>query len=627
MASNLEEINEANSSHNDSIGLSGDEEEGEEEEDEESNKIILELREKVLRLEKMNSDLKEKINDLKKNKIENDSIMRKLTSVGNRRKIDIRSGSGNIQNNLKMAELIKEKDDLQEMNEKMLDLLTEKEIENEDLQQKFDNYKLEVKMENDKNLEKIQNLENKIELLENSKDGTTTMIDIDEIIKEYDKSKDKYKQQINELTKSEEELKSKLDLKERSIEKLNESIRKLELEKFKLVRANTTKEKIKEKEGFEIEKLKTEIDKYKREISILEDKLQVEKENSEKLAAAHKEEMENHQKKLEAEENNAKTMKEEQLKEINSLKVEITKISKDLDTYTKKAEVAEKRLDDEKQKNFMIQNKLDKKGKELQEMNEYTKKLLKNKDNLLTQYEKKIEEITKDKNDLLSQNKILLEKIKKKESGEINPENKEEGKEEEKNENEEKGKDIQQYIHENKILSEEVKSLKSQLEDRVKDLIELDTYEKELVRLRAQNDTLIKDNKEMKDKLIQMKKKEESEEVEVGFKRQRSKGITYKNSSNNNVRKTVTLRYNNKNNLNALNFQKQLNALKKIKEEEQKNYEERINKNQIEMARLKVKTLNLEYKYDELNVKYKNLVKAITEECNKKGIKLCLYIN
>ena len=367
MASNLEEINEANSSHNDSIGLSGDEEEGEEEEDEESNKIILELREKVLRLEKMNSDLKEKINDLKKNKIENDSIMRKLTSVGNRRKIDIHSGSGNIQNNLKMAELIKEKDDLQEMNEKMLDLLTEKEIENEDLQQKFDNYKLEVKMENDKNLEKIQNLENKIELLENSKDGTTTMIDIDEIIKEYDKSKDKYKQQINELTKSEEELKSKLDLKERSIEKLNESIRKLELEKFKLVRANTTKEKIKEKEGFEIEKLKTEIDKYKREISILEDKLQVEKENSEKLAAANKEEMENHQKKLEAEENNAKTMKEEQLKEINSLKVEITKISKDLDTYTKKSEVAEKRLDDEKQKNFMIQNKLDK--KELSEIN------------------------------------------------------------------------------------------------------------------------------------------------------------------------------------------------------------------------------------------------------------------
>ena len=265
----------------------------------------------------------------------------------------------------------------------------------------------------------------------------------------------------------------------------------------------------------------------------------------------------------------------------------------------------------------MMQNKLDKKGKELQEMNEYTKKLLKNKDNLLNQYESKIEEITRDKNDLINQNKQLLEKIKKKENGEINPENKEEQKE--------TGNDTQNYIHENKILSEEIKSLKEQLENRVKDLIELDTYEKEIVRLKAKNETLLKDNKELKDKLSQVKKIEENGEVEV-FRRQRSKGISFKNYSNNNVRKTVTLKYSNKN-LNVLNFQKQLNALKKIKEEEQKNYEDRINKNQIELARLKVKTLNLEYKYDELNVKYKNLIKAITEECNKKGIKLCIYIN
>ena len=616
MASNLEEINEINNSADESIELSGEEEE--EEENEGSKKVISELKEKVMRLEKINNDLKEKNNDLKKNKIENDTIMRKLTSVGNRRKISIHSSSGNIQNDLKMAELIKEKDDLQEINEKMLDLLTEKEIENEDLQQKFENYKLEVKSENDKNLEKIQNLENKIEILESS-NGGGAMFDIDEIIKEYDKSKEKYKQQINELTKSEEDLKAKLELKERTIEKLNEGFQKLELEKFKLVRQKTQKERIKEKEGFEIEKLKNEIDKYKRDISILENNLQAEKENSEKLSKSHKEELQNYQKKLETEENNVKAIKEEKLKEINSLKTEISKISKDLNTYTKKAEVAEKRLDDEKQKNFMIQNKLDKKGKELQDMNEYTKKLLKNKDNLLNQYEKKLEEITKDKNDLILQNKQLLEKIKKKESGEINPENKEEeGKEEE-------GKDIQHYIHENKILSEEVKSLKDQLEYRVKVLIELDTYEKENVKLRAQNETLIKDNKELKDKLEQ-KKKEENEDMDFFKQRQVSKGIGLKNSSNNNVRKTVTLKYNNKN-LNVLNFQKQLNALKKIKDEEQKNYEERINKNQIEMAQLKVKTLNLEYKYDELNVKYKNLLKAITEECNKKGIKLCVYIN
>ena len=337
MTKNLEEINEINNSK-DSLDLSGDEEEEEEEED--SKKVISELKEKVMKLEKINNDIKEKNNDLKKSQIENDSIMRKLTKVGNRRKLSIHSSSGNILNDIKMAELIKEKDDLQEINEKMLDLLTEKEIENEDLQQKYENYKLEIKIENDKNLEKIQNLESKIEMLENSKEGGGTLFDIDEIIKEYDKSKEKYKQQIDELTKSEEELASKLELKERTIEKLNESLQNLELEKFKLMRQNTQKERIKEKEGFEIGKLKAEIDKYKREILILEDKLQVEKENSKKLSESHKEEIQNYQKKREAEEKNSKEIKEEKLKEIDSLKTEISKISKELSTYTKKAEVA-----------------------------------------------------------------------------------------------------------------------------------------------------------------------------------------------------------------------------------------------------------------------------------------------
>ena len=144
-------------------------------------------------------------------------------------------------------------------------------------------------------MEKIQNLESKIEMLENSKEGGGTLFDIDEIIKEYDKSKEKFKQQIDELTKSEEELASKLELKERTIEKLNESLQNLELEKFKLMRQNTQKERIKEKEGFEIGKLKAEIDKYKREILILEDKLQVEKENSKKVSESHKEEIQNYQ--------------------------------------------------------------------------------------------------------------------------------------------------------------------------------------------------------------------------------------------------------------------------------------------------------------------------------------------
>ena len=48
---------------------------------------------------------------------------------------------------------MKEKDELQQINEKMLDMLTEKELENDELNEKLENYKLEVKIENEKNLE------------------------------------------------------------------------------------------------------------------------------------------------------------------------------------------------------------------------------------------------------------------------------------------------------------------------------------------------------------------------------------------------------------------------------------------------------------------------------------------
>jgi hypothetical protein len=52
-----------------------------------------------------------------------------------------------------------------------------------------------------------------------------------------------------------------------------------------------------------------------------------------------------------------------------------------------------------------LQDKLEKKIKELQEMNECTKKLLSNKDNLIEKYEKAIEKINKSKNDLINQKK------------------------------------------------------------------------------------------------------------------------------------------------------------------------------------------------------------------------------
>ena len=603
MASNLDSIHEIYDSVNYNIDIN----------EEDPEKIITDLQAKVVRLEKMNNDLKAKIEDLKKNNIENDSVMKKMGHVGLRRKFTAQGTFKKAQNDsVKIAELIKEKDDLQEINEKMLDLLTEKEMEIEDLQQKFDEYKLEVKQETDKYLEKIQNLEDKIDMLENSKGGT--MYDIDEVVNEYNKSKERLKQQINDYSKNEEDLKAKLDMRDRNIEKLNEDIQKLEIEKLTLIKQNTKKDqKLKEQEVFEIEKLKTEIDKLKREITFLNDKLKLEKENTEKLTQSNKEEIENYQKKIEEEQNNTKNIKEEKLKEINLLNTEITKINKELNIYMKKAEIAEKRLDDEKQKNFMIQNKLDKKGKELQDMNEATKKLLANKDNLISQYEEKIEEITKDKNNLIIQNKQLLENKK------LNNENTEEKTSEENSNN------IEHYIHENKLLTEEIKELKEQIESQAKDLIDLNSFEKEIVRLRAQNESLINDNKAFKTQLEGIKKNEEDDmkldEDNVKDDR-RKRGMTMMNGKA--IKKTVGpgRKQGREDQMSKIKFQKPLNALKKIKEEEKKDYEERINKINLEIADLKVKNLNLQYANDALKIKYKNTVKSITNQCNKKGIKL-----
>ena len=583
--------------------------------DEDPEKIISDLQEKIARLEKMNNDLRSKNEGLKKNNIENNSVMTRMSLVGLRRKFTSQGDFNQVKNDsVKLAEIIKEKDDLQEMNEKMLDLLTEKELENEDLMQKIENYKLEIKLENEKNLEKIQSLEEKIEMLENSK-GINSAFDIDDIINEYNNYKERLKAQVNQYSKNEEELKQQIEMKDRTIQRLNEEIQGLELENLQLVNNSEADNKIKENEILEIEQLKAENDKIKREMGYLDEKLKLAEENAIKASKSHENEIDEFQKKVENEQNNLKLFKEEKSKEINLLKTEINRNNRDISIYAKKIENAEKMLDDEKQKNFMMQNKLDKKVKELQDMNEYTKKLLTNKENLLSQYEGKIEEITKDKNELISQNKELLEKLKSK-TEEGNVGNLAEIiKEDEENNREE----MQQYIQENKLLKEEIKDLKEQLSTQAKDLVDLNSLDKEIEKLKAQNEVLIKDNEDIKKKLEEEIKKREEESFNVPRKRE----YTLINARKKNLTKKGTML---ETNIDKINFEKQLAALKKIKEDEKKDFEEQIDKISMELAILKVKYSNHQFESDSLLLKYKNTIKSISNQCKKKGIKLSINL-
>ena len=81
------------------------------------------------------------------------------------------------------------------------------------------------------------------------------MYDIDEVVIKYDKYNERLKQQINDYGKSEEDLKSKLEMRGRNFEKLNKDIQKLDVEKLQLINQNSINDK-KRKDILEIGKLK-----------------------------------------------------------------------------------------------------------------------------------------------------------------------------------------------------------------------------------------------------------------------------------------------------------------------------------------------------------------------------------
>ena len=580
--------------------------------EEDKDKMILDLQQKIYSLEKLNKDLLEKNEGLTKNNIMNNNVLTKMSLVGQRRKFT--SSQANLNSNaqddnIKLAEIIKEKDDLQEMNEKMLDLLTEKELENEDLLQKLENYKLEAKIENEKNIEKIQSLEEKIEKLENSKGNE---FDIDDIVNEYNNYKERLKGQINEYLRNEENYKQDIDIKERTIQKLKEEIQGLEMENLQLVSQSESKEKITQNERIELDQLKSENEKIKREFEFMAEKLKISEQNNDKLNKLFETDISSLKEKLENEKNNFKIFKENKMKETEELKNEISKNIREISTLNKKIESSGKLLNDLKQTNFIIQNKLDKKNKEIQDINEYTKKLLNNKDNLLKQYERKIEHINKDKNNLISQNKELLEKIKTKNEEEYST-----NLAEILSDDEEAKEDINHYSHENKLLNEEIKGLKEQIANQAKDLVELNSLEKEVERLKVQNEELINNNKSIQKHLDNLKK-------QMGERRPSIKRRELNRNIMNMARKTTLARRkpNAEKNGDIFKLKKQLEALKKMKEDEKKELEEEIEKLKYELAEIKIQTLNKQYESDSLLVKYRNAIKMITNQCKKKGIKL-----
>ena len=234
--------------------------------EEEPDKIISDLTNKVVLLEKRYNDLRGKYENLVRNNIQKSSLDIKSTLIGMKWGFAshmLKTKAENDSN--KLSELIKEKNDLQEINEKMLNMLTEKEIEIEDFQENFEKYKDEIKSEMEKYLDTIEELEKKNEILE-EKVKKQENIDkkLDNVLNEYNSYKKRIDDSILEYIKKEEEMNKEIDEKETKISKMKINIQNLEIEIMKLQNQNEKNEKMANEDKDVFEKILYENEKFTR---------------------------------------------------------------------------------------------------------------------------------------------------------------------------------------------------------------------------------------------------------------------------------------------------------------------------------------------------------------------------
>ena len=583
--------------------------------DQDPNELVTNLRLKIEQLEEQVLNLRKKNDELKKDNIQNNSKIRRMSFVGNRKNFTLGNTDNEIK--IKMAVLLKEKNDLQEINENMLNMLTEKELENQELQENFTNYKNQIKSEVQKYIDTIEKLQEKIGTLEeNSQNKENYDKNLDEIIGEYQRYKERMEKSLNETLKKKDELVVELQDKEMRIQNMKSEIQNLEMENMQLTSQTEKKEKEYNNDMTNIDILLRENEKLKNEIINWQQRIKVVENNSQSHIDSKEEEIKLIKQDLEFKSKDFSKLKEEKNKEISFLKNEINKNNRDMNNLIKKNESIQKEIDELKNNLTIIKNKLEKKTKELHNINESAKKLIEYKDNLISEYESKIEEINKDKTLLIDQNHDLLDKVTNMNSSHLGEILDEEDDEEDNNKDN----------NENLLLKAEVKSLKEQLENQANDLISLNAMEKEVSRLKLENEKLEKDNKDLKEKMNKKKYDSEKEDLMKMIKKQYNNTIG--NGQKGRKRMSVAMvKENLKNNIFNNNLEKQVGILKKIQQDEKKKMSDEIDKLKEDITLLKIKYYNQDLENETIIAKYKSILKSIGYECKKKGIKLNLNMS
>ena len=596
--------------------------------------LILDLQEKIIFLEKENKALKNKVESITKKDALNNTIIMKMSMVGLRKKFTLKKDiTQKKYDDVKVAEIIKEKEHLQEMNENMLDMLTEKEIENEDLNQKFENYKLEAKMQNEKDLEQITNLEKEIELLKNAKEISP----YEEIDEEYKRHKEQLQQQINYYNKLETDLNKQIREKDDKIKKLNEEIQSLQFDNINLISKSEQQYKINKAGYQDLEKLAQENIKIKSKLDEISNDL--DKKNKELKYIE-----ENKNKEIEKYQEDIQILKKEIEKKNNDIKeldLAKTNLKSSNDQIYILLNNNKKELNEEKEKNYKIQEKLNKKTEELKSIKEYYKTLQTNNELEFKEYQEKIDELTKNKNDLISQNKDLLEKVKQNREERASSSGLSLDKFVESDESIMKD-DIDFYINESKLLNEEINNLKEQISNQAHDLVEMNILEKNLEKIKIEKEDLISKNKQLSEQLNKLKiefqelseqqNKKDDEDESNKYKTmiltkkeipELKRMQTLRSVLNLSIRKSQKFAKAEKDkNLLQQNYDR----LKKLIEEEKKEHEKQIENIQIDFVNKKIRYLNDINDKDVLLAKYKNTFNSIIEQCKLKKIKLSVNL-
>ena len=592
---------------------------------------IEELNQKNLLLEMENQNLKKKLESNSEDKKSNKKMWWKLAFIGMKNKFKLKTDVSKVQSDsAKIAEIIKQKDDLQEINEKMIDMLTEKEIENENLNHEYEQYKaqykVEVQCQNEKYLKEIEYLENRIQELQASKKENQVF----DVLKDYDEQMDNFKKQITDYENQQKELLYQINDKDQKIDDLNRTIKNMEMDYLSLSNKIDDQDKI-NMEGINDNILLEEENKsLKMEIRSLKDTIEKKRKEIEDLEEDQIKQLEIKQQEIDR----LKGIIENKAEDIEKLETQNKSLTIGFREKNSQIIKIKEDLDEEKRKNTAIEEKLKKNTKELIEMKDYYNKFKTNNEKSLKEYEEKLDEIRENNKNLLQQNKELLAKIK-----ENNTEKKEEDnladilEEEEEREKQEKlgtnyrqSEEINYYKNENKLLTEEIKGLKEELSNNAHALIELDNLEKNLEKLKMENDELSNENKELKNKLEKEKQnKLEKKDTLTDIQKQDSSSKllkTFRKVSNlvSLVKKESSKVYNAE--LDKIKLQQDIELLKKLNKEAKEGYEKQIENLKNSILMMKIKYSDMEMEKDKQILKYQNTFKAIINQCKSNGIKM-----